>query len=115
MKKTIMGVWDILIVAATLLVSLQVAAEDAYDWLEEIGLRPQPRVSTQVVDTTATDGVEQSGILYQPESGDDYSKPASMLLYGYSGDNMRSASQWLPVRLAVRPTTNGTTTVLPTA
>ena len=26
-------------------------------------------MSTQVVDTTATDGVEQSGIRYQPESG----------------------------------------------
>ena len=76
------------------------AAEDAYDWLEEIGLGPRPRVSTQVVDARATDGMEQSGILYQPESGADLSRPAFMLLYGYSGDNMRSASRWLPVRLA---------------
>ena len=76
------------------------AAQDAYDWLKEIGLGPRARVSTQVVDTTATDGVEQSGILYQPDSGDDYSKPAFLLLYGYSGDNMHAASHWLPVRLA---------------
>ena len=76
------------------------AAQDAYDWLGEIGLEARPRVSTQLVDTTASDGLEQSGVLYQPEGGGDPDKPAFMMLYGYSGDVTRSSSHWLPIRLA---------------
>ena len=76
------------------------AAQDAYDWLGEIGLGPRPPVRTQLVDTKTSDGLAQSGILYEPRGGGDTSKPAFMLLYGYSGDVMRSSSHWLSVRLA---------------
>lgn len=76
------------------------AAQDAYDWLGEIGLAPRPRVRTRLVDARATDGVKQSGVLYEPEAGRGSSRTAFMVLYGYSGDVMRSSSHWLPVRLA---------------
>ena len=76
------------------------AAQDAFDWLGDIGLGLRPRVSTRIVDSFSADGVEQSGILYQPHGDGGSSKVAFVLLHDYAGNAMSDSGQWLSIRLA---------------
>jgi dienelactone hydrolase len=76
------------------------AAQDTIDWLEDIGLGVRPRISTAIVDAKASDGIEQSGILYRPEAGSDPSRIVFVILHDYAGNAMNGSSEWLSVSLA---------------
>ena len=73
---------------------------DTLGWLTDIGLPPNARIRTEVVDVTASGGLTLSGVLYTPRIGADLAKPAFMLMHGWTSDVLRSSNHWLGVRLA---------------
>ncbi|MCB2107185.1 MAG: alpha/beta hydrolase [Rhodobacteraceae bacterium] len=76
--------------------------KDAVAWLTGLGLGTVPEITTELVDVTAEDGVPLSGVLYHPAAAPDPSKPAFILVHGWTSDIMRSTAHWLAVRLAQR-------------
>ena len=73
---------------------------DTLAWLIDIGLPPVTKINTAVVDVTAPGGLTLSGVLYTPTGGMDATKPALMLMHGWTSDILRSSNHWLGVRLA---------------
>ena len=75
---------------------------DTAQWLADNAILPALQVVTTVVDTTARDGTPLSGILYTPatELPPSATRPAFMVVHGWTGDVLRSTSHWLAVRLA---------------
>jgi dienelactone hydrolase len=82
-------------------VAAQVAA-DAAAWLARAGLAPEPAVDTAIVAAQAADGTALAGVLYAPRDAPPRSKPAFILVHGWTSDVLRSTSHWLAVRLAQR-------------
>ncbi|MEQ8509084.1 MAG: alpha/beta hydrolase [Rhodospirillaceae bacterium] len=73
---------------------------DTLNWLTEVGLPPRPAIRSEVIDITDINGGALSGILYTPATGEDRTRPAFMLMHGWTSDVMRSSTHWLGVRLA---------------
>ena len=76
------------------------SVEDMTNWLDEIGLGVRNRITIDVVDTQMITGRHLPGILYVPEGGPDMSKPAFLLMHGWTGDILHSSNHWLGWRLA---------------
>lgn len=75
------------------------SSNDTAEWLAEIGLAPEQRVSFEIIDTRMANGRHLPGILYKPETIDP-SKPAFVLHHGWTGDILHSSPHWLGQRLA---------------
>jgi alpha-beta hydrolase superfamily lysophospholipase len=71
-------------------------------WLMSFGIAPTPRISTSLLDVAAADGTQLTGVLYEPAAGNDKSRPAFILVHGWTGDVMRATTHWLGQRLAQR-------------
>lgn len=76
------------------------SVEDMVDWLADINLGVRPRVKVDIVDTRMVTGRHLPGVLYMPEGGHDSSKPAFILMHGWTGDILHSSNHWLGWRLA---------------
>jgi len=81
------GVWD-------------ESVRDTSNWLAELKLAPSPRVNIELVDTRMANGRHLPGVLYTPEGGADFSKPAFLLQHGWTGNILHSSNHWLGWRLA---------------
>ncbi len=77
-------------------------AGDCAKWLIDLGLAPLPKIATTLVDVTTSDGVGLSGVLYAPSIASSASSrhPTFLLVHGFGGDIMRSATHALGLRLA---------------
>jgi pimeloyl-ACP methyl ester carboxylesterase len=73
---------------------------DTVQWLNDTGLAATPRIVTTTVDTVAKDGTPLAGILYSPTFEPAPSRPAFMIVHGWTGDVPRSTSHALALRIA---------------
>ncbi|MDX2221687.1 MAG: alpha/beta hydrolase, partial [Rhodospirillaceae bacterium] len=70
-------------------------AADTAGWLARVGLAPEPAVSTELITVTTGDGTALTGVLYAPRGAVAKSKPAFVIVHGWTSDVMRSTSHWL--------------------
>lgn len=75
---------------------------DVAKWMADIGLPSPPQIKTQVLDVKTSDGIVLSGVLYTPAVTPPGTRPAFLLMHGWTSDVMRSTSHWLAARLAQR-------------